>query len=419
MDWREEPDKKSIAMLIREIESPPPHVDVGRALQAGRRAATRRRYASVVVAAVVVVVVVAGSSVVVKALDLRPHRQRHTTIGRIIDVSVPDTIPVADCTITRLPAPAEIVAHVGGDVTGHYQVGTGYNSADGKVPLIRWKDGIATVIDDPYGVSMGTPRAVNSRGVVVGEAQEKGSAPGTSSFAWVYRDGVMRKLPGLNGYGTVAAYDVNERGDIVGWAGSSDGSIAVAIIWPADAPDKPRRLDAPNGARASGITDDGTVVGSLVAGGGTSLLKGRNGTPYVWSPNGRGHALTVPMGMSGGQVSRVRGNIAVGYLIGARDVTPASWDLRTGDVRVFGNLPGVYATADAVNAAGWIVVNAPGAAAVIVRPDGTAVRLPRLPGAPPELARGSWISADGRTVIGNSPQPAGLATAVIWQCRPW
>src|SRR5436309_11857463 len=138
MDWHEEAETPPIATLIREIEPPPPHVDIDRALQAGRRGATRRRYASAVLAAVAVVAVVAGSSVVVKALDLRPHRQQYPAIGRIIEVTTPDTIPVADCSITRLPTSAEMVAQVGGDVTGHYQVGTGYDSADGKVSLIRW-----------------------------------------------------------------------------------------------------------------------------------------------------------------------------------------------------------------------------------------------------------------------------------------
>jgi uncharacterized membrane protein len=336
---------------------------------------------------------------------------------------VPGTIPVADCTITNLPVPlpgpAGIVALVAGDVTGHYQVGAGYDTVDGKLLLIRWKDRIATVLDVPYGLSKGMPRAVNSKGVIVGDAQEEGTAPGRPMFAWVYRDGVLRKLPGLSGYDMAAAYGVNERGDIAGVAYTNpgfDGKNSVAIVWPADHPDRPRTLDAPSGAQPSGITDDGTVVGSLVTGWGRLREQDINSTPYVWSPNGHGHALTVPAGMTGGQVDRVRGKVAVGFLFGAGGTTPASWDLRTGDVRVFGNLRGSGA---AVNAAGGIVVNTPVAAAVIARPDGTAVRLPRPAGAPDDLARAFWISADGRTVIGNASQRSGNMAPVIWQCRPW
>jgi len=123
----------------------------------------------------------------------------------------------------------------------------------------------------PAGYNSVFPRKLNASGEVVGELL--GTSPSSRAFIW--RSGQTTVLPGLGGDNT-SAHGINSSGNIVGWSETVHGSpVRHAVLWTRDSrgvytatdlndflpPDPLRTLDS-----ASGINDDGQVVGDYTSG---------------------------------------------------------------------------------------------------------------------------------------------------------
>ncbi|WP_203919494.1 hypothetical protein [Rugosimonospora africana] len=286
------------------------------------------------------------------------------------------------------------------DPSGGYVV-TEQPRDDGRPVPVLWHGGKAVPIPLPDGA--GGPEdvgmaAVNAGGTAVGTVSHGGHRS-----AFVYRDGSTTRLPGLPGYGDSDAEGIDAAGDIVGDASGAGGDVPV--IWPAEAPGAVRRIGSAPGSAAA-IGDDGTVVGT-----------GGAGVPWVWNASGDGHALALPPDpeVKKGRALAVRGDWAAGW-VGITDQlvdaeTPARWNLRTGAVKTFPGL--TRAGARGVNARGDLVT-AHGLGGDTAIRDGRALNLSvgRYQG---PTAWATWISDDGRTLIGAALGPTGT-DVVRWHC---
>ncbi|MEV1147746.1 hypothetical protein [Micromonospora sp. NPDC049799] len=296
------------------------------------------------------------------------------------------------CEASWLPQPVRgsVAVANGVDPTGRYIVGDiGTGQEDGRVVL--WTDGRAEVL--PAGARHAA--AVNAGGVVVGT-----DGDGTG---WVYRSGRLRFLATPPGYRAVLVHAVNARGDIVGTA-SGAGDSHHAVLWSADRPQTYRLVGEP-GSAATGITEDGTIVGGL------------GQLPYRWTPQGAGTALPLPDGHSHASVDAVRGGWAIGMVPGARQggavqMLPVRWNLTTGAV---GLLPFPGAAGIAGN--GDLLVG--GGTPLVVAPDGTSRRLPGRPEVRTTEAgtyTANGISDDGLTVVG-AVYENQVHRPLVWRCR--
>ncbi|WP_434440396.1 hypothetical protein [Lentzea sp. E54] len=202
--------------------------------------------------------------------------------------------PVAACTswnFVELPVPPAVQSSGVVAGAGSFAVGNGsFWSMDGTTVLV-WKDGQQV---DQLSFFRNVVRAhdVNSSGVVVLSAY-------TFPSASQWKAGVYESLPGLPGEYRVEAFDVNERGDVLG---RSDGK---PVVWPADSA-VPYQVPGTDASwTAVGIADDGSVLAS-------------SSTGAHWiRPSG----ALVPLGEA--EVRAVRGN----YAVGVTDSKVVRWDL--------------------------------------------------------------------------------------------
>ena len=90
-----------------------------------------------------------------------------------------------------------------------------------------WSDGVMQELGD-FGYPSTGVRAVNARGQVAGKSQYCSASFCTWAFVW--EDGVMTKLPPLPGHYLSRGYDINAQGDVVG---RSEGSSERynAVLW--------------------------------------------------------------------------------------------------------------------------------------------------------------------------------------------
>lgn len=408
------------------VDPPPPRLDVDQIVQTGRSQVRRRRYlaaggtAAVVFAVSVAVPVTVG--VGPPAGDGPPAAS-----GGPSTAPSPSTL---DCEVIKLPVPDGLFAGFGVpetpvgihaiDPTGRHVAGAGSAAPEAQrgMPAVVWRDGGAPEVLGEPGTEM-MPRAVNARGTVVGYGWD-----GEDTYGWVHRGATMTRLPAPEGYGPPFPEAVNGSGDVAGSVGGlgPDRPDAIAV-WPADAPDRPWVLTAPDGGgvKAISIHDDGRVVGSASGGSGG----------YVWEPDGTVRRLALPDGADRGQVEAAQGNWAVGSVTvpvldhgsppGTADpaprhaVVPVRWDLRTGASETFGAARyGGRAAAIAVAAAGDLVLGERNP--VVVR-DGFPFTLPALAGGA-GIPRPLVVNEDGTVFAGTVDNPGAYGTGVPvrWHC---
>jgi hypothetical protein len=395
-----------LSALMHAVEPPAGDIDINAVLVAGRRGQRRRRVLLAVSSAgltALVLVATVGAAGALRGID------RATPASSASAKATPPVIPsvspsgTASCSIQQLPSPSGVLADMlVADPTGRFQAGqTEIGDNQGKPVL--WMDGVPALLDAPkalvdssYGVN-----GINSHGDL---ALVTGNSTPT---AYRYHDGSFRKLPKLSGFSGVIPLGMSPNGDIVGWADSGGGSPA-AVMWPANQPGSVRKLSAPQGrgAMALAIDSDGVIGGSVGDGGG----------PFVWSANGRGHALKVPAGYHGGSVTALDGQWAVGWVgVGAEgNVVAARWNLSSGKASVYPDRD----EAAAVNAQGDFVggTGEPGAEGYVLR-GGRFELLPAPAGDPRTQPRA--ISADGKTIVGTAvpaPWDSGPTVNLIWHC---
>ena len=144
-----------------------------------------------------------------------------------------------------------------------------------------WQDG--AVLADVGAGTLATH--VTESGFVAGNLYE---ADGTVPFLW--RDGVLRRLGGLGG-GAAGMSDVNESGDVVGFADRADGARR-GVLWQADG--RLRELATLGGVDSVAVALDarGRVAGRA------DDAQGRS-HPVLWI-DGRAVDLGLPPGATGG-----------------------------------------------------------------------------------------------------------------------
>jgi uncharacterized membrane protein len=293
----------------------------------------------------------------------------------------------------------------GADPTGRWIVGRSYPKAGGYQAVI-WHDGTPTKVPLP-GEREELLQDVNSSGTAVGWSYE-GSDTDTDSgpVPYVYRDGVVSRLPGVE-HGS--AFAINDAGAIAGDAGGAP------VVWPS-ATQEPIRLPLPDGASrgsATAIDEDGTVVGNI-----------DDTRPYVWFADGTHRELPLPTVSDGpatsGRVFSVRNGWVTGLAAtggvtrGAMGPSTAvRWNVHTGEVRVFA---GLYLRASMANAQGWQIGSDKQDNAVLVTDTGTVV-LPDLGGEGRLSVIPSTLSDDGRVISGQANDTTDTIQAVVWHCE--
>jgi probable HAF family extracellular repeat protein len=154
---------------------------------------------------------------------------------------------------------------------------------------VLWENGGVTDLGNLGAQWWNTPTAINQRGDIVGFAGDPAFVEGDilHAFAWTREDGI-RPLKPLKGrtpkHVDSEAYGINELGQIVGISCDADFVDCRAVIWdhgtyPTDLNDLkgsfPIRLET-----AKGINDNGEITGRAIDAAGVR-------TPYLAVPAGR------------------------------------------------------------------------------------------------------------------------------------
>ncbi|HKD98836.1 MAG TPA: hypothetical protein VKB69_14760 [Micromonosporaceae bacterium] len=310
---------------------------------------------------------------------------------------------VRTCTVTDPPTVLTVPSG-GGDVvvdpSGRYVAANN----------VLWSDGRAQVIPAPHFQAI----AVNAQGVVIGHDLDG---------SYVYRAGTVAKLPGITGSlsNDMAAFGIDSAGDIAGYAYLDREPFLVPVIWPAGGA-APYELAIPSATGQSSVLAmgaDGTAVGYASDG---TAPDGHYNYPYVWMPDGTGHRLAMPGGMSAGGAMAASGDWVVGWVaadpMGDGPREEVRWNLRTGDVTRYPGNPGAFRSV--VDSAGDVVIIGfgPDTGGAYVFRDGRRIPLPLPPGADPKEYTATSISADGGVIGGVRVEtPDGLhTTSLIWRC---
>ncbi|MFF5227785.1 hypothetical protein [Dactylosporangium sp. NPDC000521] len=378
--------------LLLAVEVPPTTADIGLAIATGRRQAARR--GAILAGAAAALVVAGGTAYALGATAPDTHRDTPTAQG-------PQDPPFAACTLDTIQVPGAPGTPVV-DPSGRHVVGSVGGIAS------RITDGQAV----PYPGAFGEVVAVNVDGLIAGYDDTVGSS---QQLAWTYHDGAKTMLPKLAGYPYTTPTAVNARGDVVGYASGESGDDNVPVLWPADRPGTVVALSMPpgfgepgtGGSHASGVSDDGTVVGVV------------RGVAVRWLHDGSARLLPLPPGYEGAQVVAVRGTFAYGWaaVTGGNRVVPVRWFLpSSSDDPAFVMAGAPFDIVDGTPT-GWSITGGGDLREPVrIAPDGTVKRLPLPPGVRPLPAgRGAGarsISDDGRTVTGAT----GDRRLLIWHC---
>jgi len=419
---------------LAAVPAPAPRLDIDRTVATGRiRAKRRRSYRIGTGVAAAVVAVVLGVPAVASVWRAGDRSVDGDRAGPIPAQPPASAAPAAkSCTETPLGRPEGLigegtaipsVAVVEMDPTGRYIAGTTYAGGNTPHVAVLWDNGVGRILPVPgQGVRV---TAIAANGTVLGSGVQGNGL----TFGWIYRNQKVTKLKVPSGYVHVTyAEAINAAGDVVGNVSDAKEQRTDVAVWPAATPDKPRILTQPTGKRvvATGILDDGTVVG---------WITGMAGA-YVWGPDGRGRELPSPPGTIGGKVTAVRGRWAVGIVIrplpgetnlaypseSRGELLSARWDLSTGTVELLPPPPGPPVPAGVV-LPGPEAVNA-GGDAVWERPYPAVLRAGRFLALPQPAGAGQphpvAVNDDGTVVAGtideNRADPNGLRRPVVWRC---
>ncbi|MET7401374.1 hypothetical protein ABZS66_48630 [Dactylosporangium sp. NPDC005572] len=295
------------------------------------------------------------------------------------------------CAMQTLPVPADTYRSDAAaiDPTGRFIVGSAIVRRDTDTyPLLLWDRGQLTTFDAP--VPGGTPVDVNRKGVVIGNG-----STGLLSTPWRYRHGVGALLPVIDPADQTTVVAINTRGDIAG-VGLTPAGHRYGMMWPADEPGTVRVINTPSANSVlTGLTDDGTIVGS------SGLLEP---TSWLRTPHGVLRPLTGPDGAGGTSVWAAAGHWAVGQGYQAGTLVGLRWDLRTRRPTVLD--PRLDSSPTDVNAQGVVL------AGNLLQRGNTVVT---LPSPSPDHIIGGRAIADNATVIGfHNPRLAGGVRAVRW-----
>jgi hypothetical protein len=402
-------DERAVRLLtpLRGEPEGPARIDVGRAMAEGRRRRVLRRWSGGLALVAVTSVTAAGGTLAATALREGTPVPSPTPVATAsATVSAVPAGPAGpkDCRVDRLPTGRVTKALVtAGDPSGRYLTGRLYNNPSANT--IIWRDSRILARPTVPGDD-GRWADINRSGVAVGS----GFVTDDREQAYVYRDG---KVTALNGRAT-AAYAINDAGVVVGSIGEVLNEAPVR--WNSvDA--KVTRLPLPDGVtlgKAEGITEDGTVVGTVEPPG------KRESTGYLWLPDGTARMMPLPsVGSKKADLfwpeSIIDGWVAGRAVFDENDVrTFASFRYRIADGTYELLAQNVIPALIAEN--GWLAGDLGGP---VVLAGNETVKLPRHPtGGDYQI---SSISVDGRVIGGSSsfslPGDKVGNDPLIWTCR--
>jgi hypothetical protein len=181
---------------------------------------------------------------------------------------------------------------------GRFVSGGAEPSAD-RQTAVQWIDGVPENIGMVAEYTFATD--VNDAGqlVVLGRS-------GHSYRSFIYDDGTLQNLPTPAGYTQAIARFISNTTGVVAGLTYSDTAKPRAVLWDVD--HQPHVLPVPDGfddVAVNDIDEDGTVVGSVIAGDGDD----RSVRAAYWRPDG---TVTLLPGTSSTEVTAVRDGVAVG-----------------------------------------------------------------------------------------------------------
>ena len=145
------------------------------------------------------------------------------------------------------------------------------------IHALLWENGKPVDLGNIGGKAWNTPTSLNNRGEIVGFANTSGdenAALSPVSFLWTKETGKMEKLPRLDDDQTSAAYDVNERGQIVGVSNGGPIGSRAFLYQNGKIFDLNSLLVGDSALYlliAQGINDRGEIVGTALDSGGQQV----------------------------------------------------------------------------------------------------------------------------------------------------
>ncbi|MGA5303187.1 hypothetical protein ACPCHT_24880 [Nucisporomicrobium flavum] len=402
-------DERYGRALLRPLAGEPagqPRIDVSRAMAQGRRRRLTRWWASGTAIVALTATTAAGGTLAFSAVG------RPGTAPRPVATPAPSITAAAplerpkDCTVTRLPTGGVEKALVtGGDPSGHWVVGRTYPAGkdDGSRPLVIWKDGkIADTVR--IGGQDQSFEDINKRGNAVGYTFEPGVRP------YAYSNGKVTPIPG----GEAVAQAINDDGVVVGSLGPIYEGLPVR--W-SSITAQPEKLPVPRGTESGAaidIDEDGTILGTVSP-------KGKEGSGYLWLPDGTHRAMPLPK-IDGKKATMFwPASIRNGWVVG-RSVVDTEQERRFEFFRFriatgrYERLPDDSGMPDRVAANGWIIGTA---RRPVITSDGNVTT--ELPGYRKAKGRQDYLissfSDDGRTAAGYSSGEGVSNHPLLWECR--
>ncbi|WP_127500565.1 hypothetical protein [Actinoplanes solisilvae] len=389
-EYRDMTEEDRIVRILRQLPDEPPApstVDVARTMVEGRRRRRARRWSAGVGLAAVTAIAAGGGTAAVSAM-------RETA-----PVPVPAATPVASrssepvktptgCRVALLPTGDITKALVtSGDPTGRYLAGRVYPPGR-KVHTVLWKDGVL----QPRPAMPGADASfedINSAGLAVGT-----SFDGDRQQAYASTAETTTRLKG----GRAVAAAVNDKGVIAGTLGEPHFG-GVPTRWPSLTA-APVKLPLPAGfigGDAGAIAEDGTIAGTV-------QRTGKEGTGYLWLPDGSGRLMPPPTFKDGSKATHFWPESIIDGVVlgrGIRDGGDGSRSFESFRYRIatgkYERLP-IELFPPAIGAAnGWVLGTTNGYAPVVVSGE-EVVQLPKYKGMTEYVV--SAFSADGKSGAG-------------------
>jgi probable HAF family extracellular repeat protein len=153
-------------------------------------------------------------------------------------------------------------------------VGSGVTGIGDEVHAILWDKGTRVDLGVLPGDSRSAALAINNSGQIIGTSSTQ-----LTQRPFIWDKGTMSELPGIEGQ-EHGAFDINNRGQVVGYSG------ARPVVWEKNIPIPLDGLPPLTAGRALGINDNGDIVGYLGSGASSSSV------PVLWR---NGKPVSLPM----------------------------------------------------------------------------------------------------------------------------
>ena len=296
----------------------------------------------------------------------------------------------------------------------------GYLISGGHTMAVVWRNGTTTALDTPENTIDSLGSAMNNLGQVVGYVRLQLEASVRQEAVLWDADGSYTLLGFLEGGYSSAALDINDLGQVVGWASRPTASYA-AFLWEGDAlealPVPPAPPCPPSGCTpypmtigfAYGVNNEGEIVGFIGYSShpAKAVLWEPSATPVFLPPLAEGTGAQawdineagdiVGFGSSGGFP------ISIQHAIHWADGVPSD----------LGSL-GRYANASGINDAG-LIVGFLGDTEDVEHPyvweDSVGTPLPLLAG---DLEGSAAAVNEAGQIVGSSRSPTGVLRSVMW-----